>query len=99
MTNRTRAGTRGFFAVLSALVLCFVATVTAFGQAETGQLTTKVTDTNGAVVVGATVTVKSTTTGATRTATTRDDGMAVITNLLPGQYDVTVEAKGFASQT
>ncbi|MGH9830953.1 MAG: carboxypeptidase regulatory-like domain-containing protein, partial [Blastocatellia bacterium] len=98
MTNRSRAGTKGL-AVLSVLVLCLLATVTAFGQAETGQLTIKVTDTSGAVVVGATITAKSVTTGAARAATTRDDGLAIITNLQPGQYDVTVDSKGFASQT
>src|SRR5262249_2945311 len=54
---------------------------------------------NGAVVSGATVTVKSTTTAAERTATTNDEGSAVITNLQPGLYDVTVNSSGFAPTT
>jgi outer membrane receptor protein involved in Fe transport len=69
------------------------------GQAETGQITVKVTDPSGAVVSGASITIKSTTTAAERTATTNDEGLAVITNLQPGLYDVTTSSSGFAAST
>jgi hypothetical protein len=68
-------------------------------QTETGQIIGKVTDPAGALVTGATVTVKSAETGATRTATTNEQGQYTITNLQPGLYDVTVQASGFAPKT
>jgi hypothetical protein len=71
----------------------------AFAQSETGQITGKVTDTNGAVVAGATITLHSAETGAQRTATTNDDGVYAITNLQPGVYQITVEAANFAKST
>jgi len=74
-------------------------TSSAFGQAETGQITGKVTDPNGAVVPGATVTVKSVNTTAERTATADNDGVYIITNLQPGLYDVTTQGGSFAATT
>jgi len=68
-------------------------------QTETGQIIGKVTDPAGALVTGATVTVKSAETGTTRTATTNEQGQYTITNLQPGLYDVTVQASGFAPKT
>ncbi|HXG93774.1 MAG TPA: TonB-dependent receptor [Blastocatellia bacterium] len=70
--------------------------VAVFAQVETGQITVKATDPQGAVIAGATVSVKSTTTGAERTAITNEEGIAVITALQPGLYDVTVTAGDFA---
>lgn len=71
----------------------------AFGQAETGQISGKVTDPQGALVKGATVTVKSVDTGTSASATTGDDGTYSVTNLKPGLYDVTVKATGYADNT
>lgn len=70
--------------------------LSAAAQTETGQIIGKVTDPNGAVVAGATVTVKSVDKGAERTTTTGDDGFYTVTNLQPGLYDVTVNGTGFA---
>ena len=82
--------------VLTALLLWSAGPVSALAQAETGQITVKATDPQGAVLAGASVSVKSTTTGAERTATTNDDGVTIITALQPGVYDVTVTGSGFA---
>ncbi len=68
-------------------------------QQETGQITGKVVDPNGAVVPGATVTVKSVSTGAERTATADDQGTFIVPALQPGLYDVTVKAGQFAENT
>jgi len=82
------------------LALClFLTAVAAFGQAETGQIIGKVTDEKGAVVPGATVTVKSVNTGAERTATSGDDGGYTVTNLQPGVYEVTTKGGSFAAST
>lgn len=68
----------------------------AIAQTETGQISVKAVDPQGAVVPGATVNVKSVTTSAAKTATTNEEGIATITNLQPGLYNVTVTAAGFA---
>ncbi len=65
-------------------------------QTETGQIKVKVTDPQGAVVAGASISVKSTTTGSERTSATNEEGVATITALQPGVYDLTVTGNGFA---
>jgi outer membrane receptor protein involved in Fe transport len=55
-----------------------------------------VTDTNGGVVAGATVTVKNDATGSTTPPlTTNDEGSFDVSALQPGAYTVTVEGTGF----
>jgi hypothetical protein len=84
-----------------ALAFCLMSlgTVSAFAQTETGQLTTKIVDQNGAVIAGATVTIKSASKGLTRTLNTSPEGTVTFTNLQPGVYDITVTAKGFSPVT
>lgn len=85
--------------VLGLIVCLCVASIAAFGQAETGQIIGKVTDEKGAVVPGAAITIKSVSTGAERTATSGDDGTYTVTNLQPGLYDVTIKGGSFAPST
>ncbi|HEX8188345.1 MAG TPA: TonB-dependent receptor [Pyrinomonadaceae bacterium] len=80
--------------VLAALLAALSAT--AFAQLETGQITGRVTDPNGAVVPGAAVTVRSVENGSARSATADEEGVYTVTNLLPGIYEVTIEAQSFA---
>ena len=54
-----------------------------------------VTDSSGAVVAGATVTVVNVETNRTQQITTGDDGFYRITGLPPGHYNVTAELSGF----
>ncbi|MGE5113040.1 MAG: TonB-dependent receptor domain-containing protein [Acidobacteriaceae bacterium] len=54
-----------------------------------------ITDEQGAVIPGATVTITSTETNNTRTATTTNDGFYSVPALAPGLYKVTVEKTGF----
>jgi outer membrane receptor protein involved in Fe transport len=54
-----------------------------------------VTDPNGAVIAGATVRATQLATGTVRETTTNDEGLYVLSNLAPGEYDVRVEAQGF----
>jgi len=84
---------------LAILALLFVFTSLVFGQAETGQITGKVTDPSGAIVPGAKVTITDVNTGASRTATTNGSGSYTVTNLKPSTYDVVVEGSGFAKFT
>ncbi|HEY0404518.1 MAG TPA: TonB-dependent receptor [Pyrinomonadaceae bacterium] len=57
-----------------------------------------VTDPNGAVVAGATVKATQIATGSVRETQTNTDGAYVLSNLAPGEYEVRVEAKGFATK-
>ncbi len=63
-----------------------------------GQITGQVTDTSGGILVGASVTVTSTQTNATREAQTNSSGSYVFPNLLPGIYNVKVDLQGFQSR-
>jgi outer membrane receptor protein involved in Fe transport len=65
-------------------------------QAATGSLVGTIKDPNGALVSGATVTVKQNATGITRETVTNDRGEFVVTNLAAGIYEVRVQAKGFS---
>ncbi|MET0552868.1 MAG: carboxypeptidase-like regulatory domain-containing protein, partial [Vicinamibacteria bacterium] len=60
-----------------------------------GTLTGNVTDPSGASAAGATVTVTNVGTGVVKTATTDDRGAFNLSDLLPGTYDVVVEAASF----
>src|SRR3989442_4666662 len=83
-----------------ALALCLgLAAVSALDQSETDQNKVKVVDPNGAVVPGATVTIKTVSTSAERTATADSDGAYTVTNLQPGLYDVTVKGGSFEATT
>src|SRR5271168_5412507 len=57
----------------------------------------KVEDASGAVVHGATVTVKNLETGATRVVTTDDNGDFRVPSLALGHHEMKVEKTGFKS--
>ncbi len=84
---------------LGALVF-FMFSIVAFGQAQTGTLRGTVTDPNGGVVAGATVTAKSQATGVSSASIqTNSEGIYVISNLVPGKYTLTVEQTGFKKKS
>lgn len=83
---------------LLTISLLILSTAASGQQAATATLAGSVFDQNGAVIPGATVTVTQKATGFTRTATTNGDGVYVVTNLPPGEYEVKVEAAGFATK-
>jgi len=82
--------------VFSIIASLFFA-VSALGQAQAAaaDLTGTVTDPNGGVVAGATVTAKLLGGGVTRAVTTDSDGSYQMIALPPGTYEVTAEAKTF----
>src|SRR5437762_1104071 len=65
---------------------------------ELATLKVTVNDQTGAVIPGATVTLKNTATGAKRTDVTESHGLSVIPGLPPGSYELTAEAKGFTAR-
>ena len=88
------------FRVMASLFAVVFLTATMALSQTTGTVVGVVRDPNGAVVVGANVTVTNTETNVSRTTTTSDEGLYRVTNLIPGQaYRVEVSATGFAAQT
>jgi outer membrane receptor protein involved in Fe transport len=84
------------FLRLSGLVLLLVAlSGLVFAQTETGQISGTVTDPSGAVVPNAKVTLTATATDYTRAQQTNSAGLYAFPNLIPGEYQVKVEAAGF----
>ena len=75
------------------LLLC---TATAYAQQNTGGLKGHVSDENGGVIVGATVTATDAN-GKTKTATTNGDGAFSLAGLAPGKYTVRVSGSGFGT--
>ncbi len=68
---------------------------TAFGQGLTGSITGSVTDQSGAAVPGADLTLVNVETSQTRQAKSDTSGDFVFTQLLPGNYKLSVVGKGF----
>lgn len=65
---------------------------------STGSIQGTVTDPNGAVVPGATVTITNKATGQANKLTSSSSGGFASGALIPGEYEVRVEAKGFQTQ-
>jgi hypothetical protein len=82
--------------VLLALCLCVLLAVPpAHSQAVFGSIFGTVTDPQGAAIAGATVTVTDTAKGTSDTVQTNESGNFSVTHLIPDNYSVTVETKGF----
>jgi hypothetical protein len=94
---------RLFFGAVVFFTACFLAltlnSTSANAQTVTGNITGTVTDASGAVVAGATVTARDVRTGVETQTTTNGAGVYSIRFLPIGQYDLTVKASGFTSQT
>lgn len=82
-------------AVMGSLLL---ASVAANAQSYTGSISGTVTDTSGAVVPDAKITLTNTATKVTRTATSGASGVYNFAALPPGEYKLAVEAKNFGKQ-
>jgi hypothetical protein len=82
----------------SAILLAIFATMwvlPVYGQSDRGAITGTVTDTSGAVVAGAKVTITNLNNGEARTITTSDGGYFTFPELPANPYRLTVEARGF----
>ena len=75
--------------------LSFLCCAPLFSQGSAGRIVGTVTDSNGGVVSGASVTVLDVDRGTSRPLTTDESGAYNAPNLLPGNYKVRVEFKGF----
>ncbi|MEK7830971.1 MAG: carboxypeptidase-like regulatory domain-containing protein, partial [Acidobacteriota bacterium] len=75
-----------------ALIVCANA---AFAQEFRGSIAGRVTESSGAAVVGAQVTVTNVATNNSVNTTTNDAGEYQVLYLIPGGYTLSIEAKGF----
>src|SRR5690349_9239845 len=85
--------------VLALLALVALTYVVSYGQAVSGDLVGLVVDKSGAVVPNATIEAVNEATNVKATTTSNVSGEYRFSNLLPGTYDVTATAKGFATKT
>lgn len=74
-------------------MVCFIAQA----QSNFATLRGRIEDPQGKAVVGAKILVRSKVTSAVRTAQSNDDGLYEVASLTPGEYDIAVEATGFAN--
>jgi hypothetical protein len=81
--------------LLGFLVLCLFC-LPGLGQATTGQVAGRVTDSTGAVIQGATITLADEEKGVTFTGETNESGEYTVLSVPPGIYSVAAAAPGFA---
>ncbi|HYX29571.1 MAG TPA: TonB-dependent receptor [Pyrinomonadaceae bacterium] len=92
----------GGVAVCALSVIFIVLAICSSASAQvtaSAALSGTVADPKGAVIKGATVTATNKATGQSRTETTNDEGVYKFDLLLAGNYDVKVNASGFADAT
>jgi len=70
-----------------------------FSQSPLGTVTGQVVDPSGAVVPGASVRLTNTGTNVESRSQSNDSGLYLFANVLPGDYTLSVEAKGFKTLT
>lgn len=83
--------------LLAVCALALPVSARAQSQATTAAINGQITDAQGAVLPGATVTATAPATGYTRTVVTNEEGYFSIPLLPPGEYEVTIELAGFGT--
>ena len=81
--------------LLLGLILVFFIQFPLSAQEARGTILGRVSDSSGAVIVGAAVEGVNTATGVRTTASTNESGDYVLPYLIPGPYSLTVDAQGF----
>src|SRR5258708_22461760 len=71
------------------------ATVALYGQSTNAHLSGVVTDSSGAAITGAQVSATNADTGVPYTSTTNSAGVYVLSEVVPGAYQITVSKSGF----
>ena len=82
---------------LAALIIAFQlgSAIPAHAQAASATITGTITDTQGGVLPGVTITVHNAESGTMRTAVSESDGKYRVAGLAPGRYNLTAELPGF----
>lgn len=79
------------------LIWAAVAVTPMAAQVSGATLSGEIADKSGAVIPGAKVTAHNLSNGSSRAASSNEAGFYVIPNLLPGSYEIKVEAPGFGT--
>src|SRR5438552_14144080 len=85
----------GMIGILLVAVSLIAARPIASAQTTTSTLSGVMRDSSGAVIPGAKIIIRNSSTGATRETNTDEAGRYNLTNLGPGQYEVRAERIGF----
>src|SRR5215203_3227738 len=88
-------GKKPTFFALTLFLFLFAASGLVFAQGTTSRITGNVTDTSGAAVSGASVTLTNEGTNTSLTTETSDSGAYTFDLIQPGNYSITVEKQGF----
>jgi len=89
---------RHFTVALLAIALLASGAVRLYAQSDTGRVTGLISDSSGAVIPGASVTLTNTDTGVTDTKTADSGGNFNFPALLRGHYSIEASMNGFSSQ-
>ena len=95
LLRMARAG-KGVRLLGAVAVLLF--SLSLFSQVNTGTISGVVEDSSGAVIAGATVTIRDVDTGITRTVTSDAGGRYIAPNLAIGNYEVRGQQSGFQTE-
>ena len=93
--HRIRIALAAFLLLVIRLLLLCGLSLPTHAQVAGGTLSGKITDPSGAAIALAEVEIKNVATGVSSKVSTNDNGFYSATNLLSGEYRVTVSAKGF----
>jgi len=85
--------------VLRVIVCLLVTAISVLAQSDTSSISGTVTDTSGALVPNAQVTIHNNATLADRTIASNESGAFTLTNLAPGDYSVRATKPGFQTTT
>ncbi len=91
--------TRALSLCVTIAALAWPSAVAAQSQATTAEINGTVTDTQGGVLPGATVTARSPETGYERTVVTNESGQYGLPLMPPGAYELSLELPGFTTAT
>src|ERR1022692_249025 len=83
------------FRLLPCLLPVFVSLGVLYAQGELASITGEVTDSAQAIMPGVKITVRNVDTNVGRTMETNTEGYFTVTNLSPGNYELTAEKEGF----
>ena len=86
---------RILWSLLVSIGMIISASVSLYSQSTYGSIAGSVTDTSGASVTDANVTLTNLGTSEKRTQSSGSDGLFTFVNLFPGQYRIDVEKQGF----
>jgi hypothetical protein len=86
-----------FVSVIGALLICLTLSSAALAQVAGGNMSGTVSDPSGGAVQNAAVAILNPATGVSRSLTTNESGFYSAPNLVPGSYQVSITAAGFAT--